>query len=382
MRKNLILLWIVLFIISCSSENKDNNLKKTKYIKTEINRNVETVSLIYSLAEQDELLSYGFPKSAHLLRYNLKQFEKFKNHPVVIKARELMKKEYLCFGNIGEVLQFSQLPVFTRNERLNDILNTDTIPQEKKSDLETFYKMVKDFYVEAKMDSFFNANKKVYDKVIFELNKSLPDSNFIETLEKYHGAEMAGYRIIPSIFIPNYFGFGPRIKSDSGIINYFLMGPAYDIKIDSTINNLSTIEKFGFDKKEYVIEIGVHEFGHTFMRFLEKTENQKLIESVSYLNTPYLIENMKKQGYGGNWSDCLEEHLVRLCEVRIAKMTGNTKLEHEIYNKDVNDRKFVYLPMLNKLIEEYEIDRNKYKRFEDFFPIIIENMKKIKLNEK
>lgn len=378
MKFNFILLIVIITLFSCSSEKKQKELIKQKYVKTEINRNVETFGLILTLAEQDELFNYGFPKSAHLLRFNIKQFEKYKNHPVVQKAKELMEEKYLCFASIEKAIEYTQLPEFKRDTTIINTFENDSISQDEKSKIEEFYKLVRDFYIDAKMDSFFNANQKIYDKVLTELNKSLPDSNYFVTLEKYHGIEMAVYKIIPSIFIPNYFGFGPRIVTKNGIINYFLMGPGYDIKIDSAISNLSKIDSFGFNDKSYILKLGVHEFGHTFMRFLDKSENQKLIESVSYLNTPELIKNMKKQGYGGDWSECVEEHLVRLCEIRIAKMMGNTKLEKENYQKDAIERKFIYLPMLNKLVEEYEKDRKKYNKFEDFFPIIIENMKKIK----
>lgn len=374
MRQFFFVLLCMSILFSCSN-NKKLIEKKENKIEVEINRNVETLGIISMLVDGEDLLKNGFPESAHLLRFNLNQFKKYANHPAVIKANELLKKGNWDYSSITFGVEYSLLPEFKINPHLNGNQEKKIISSIEESERQEFYKLVKDFYNDAKLDSFFYSNQKVYDEIYNEVNKSLPDSNYLRILEKYHGIKLIGYKIIPSLFVPNYFNFGHRVVTDSGSISYYVMGPAYDIKIDSSVQYLSMIDSFGFKSKNNIMQLGVHEFSHSFVRFLDKPINKKLVESISFLNTAELSENMKSQGYGGNWASCFEEHLVRLCEIRIAKASGNTKLEKEIYEKYAVHRKFIYLPMMNQIIDEYENNRNKYEKLEDFLPVIIEKLK-------
>jgi len=188
---------------------------------------------------------------------------------------------------------------------------------------------------------------------------------------------MLDYIIVPSIFIPNYFNFGPQIKTKRGIINYYVLGPAYDIKIDSIIDIKSGV---GYDDKEYIERIGIHEFSHSFVRFMDEEKYVKMIESISFLNTDQLKKNIAK-GYGNNWKIILEEHIVRLIEIRIAKLSGNETISNQLINSHINKNGFVYIKEMSDIITIYEKNRKTYKTFQDFFPILIKKMSEIKLDE-
>lgn len=110
------------------------------------------------------------------------------------------------------------------------------------------------------------------------------------------------------------------------------------------------------------------------MRFIDKPKNIKLINSISYLNTKQLQDTIYPQGYG-TWKGVFEEHLVRTCEIVIASKIGNNKLKKKLLNDYVKKRGFKYIPIILKIMPIYENNRNKYKKFEDFFPRIIEELR-------
>jgi len=73
MKKIALTLINIAFFFSCfSMENKNY-----KYVKFEINKNVETLGLIYYLADSS-ILYNNFAKSSHLLKYYINKFLKFK----------------------------------------------------------------------------------------------------------------------------------------------------------------------------------------------------------------------------------------------------------------------------------------------------------------
>lgn len=372
--KNLIAIQLILLmLVSCSSPLHKKDKSKTKIVKSEININVETLGLIYYLADSS-LLNEGFPESAHLIKYYLQHFSKFKSHPVVDLAKRLINEGVLEASTISAFgLYFTDLPEFKQKYEIDYNFYEDFEIKE----LENFFKQVPKFYINTKIDDFFNSNKNLYTKIKSEILTTLPDSNYINLIEHYHGIEMCDYVIVPSVFIPNYFNFGPRIKTDCGIINYYVLGPAYDVEIDSIIDLKSGL---GFDDKAYIERLGIHEFGHTFVRFLDEDKYQKMIERISYLNTNKLQNEIAK-GYGDDWKTIFEEHIVRLIETRIAKISGNNILYNELWDKHINKNGFVYIREMSDIIMLYENNRNEYHKFQDFFPILVEKMNKIKLDE-
>lgn len=347
--------------------------KNYKYVKFEINKNVETLGLIYYLADSS-ILYNNFAKSSHLLKYYINKFLKFKSHPTVIQAKKLIENGILeasttpIFG-----LYYSDLPEFKSKY---DIDYTNYNKKEKK-EVENFLKQIPQFYFDAKLDSFFIKENEIYKKILLEINTTAPDSSYISTLEDYYGIQMLDYIIIPSIFIPNYFNFSQELKTKNGTLNYYVLGPAYDIETDSGIDYKLGL---GFDNKAYVERIGIHEFGHTFVRFLDEKKYQSMIKSLSFLNTTELQKNIAK-GYGNYWENLFEEHIVRLIEIRIAKKIGNDSLVNKLTDSHLNKNGFIYIKKMSEIILIYENNRVKYQKFEDFFPVLVEEMNKMEQNK-
>lgn len=100
----------------------------------------------------------------------------------------------------------------------------------------------------------------------------------------------------------------------------------------------------------------------------------------TFLNTDQLKKNIAK-GYGNNWKIILEEHIVRLIEIRIAKLSGNETISNQLINSHINKNGFVYIKEMSDIITIYEKNRKTYKTFQDFFPILIKKMSEIKLDE-
>lgn len=376
--KNIIILIILIVLSSCSdntnSEKKNIKTNNTEEIEksivdVEINKNIETLGVIFALGfeeyfEYDEALN----KRAHLLKYILKNFQKFKNHPAVIKARYLAENDIFYMTNAQIGLKFTELPEFKIKDELNlNSYYTDT----QLIDIYEFFELVPSFYEDARIDSFLIAETDLYNRIIDEAKKSAPDFKIIKTLEDFHGIKMASYTLVPSPSIPNYFNYSVRLKAIDNFDVYYLYGPTKDIEIDSS---LVLPNALGFDNKKYIEEVCIHEYGHSFVRFLDKPENQKLVKSISFLNSDNLKEGQERYG---DWSGIFEEHIVRAIEIKVAEINNDTILRNELYEKNVYEKKFLYIPQILLIMKIYENDRVRYSKFEDFFPTLLAEMAKI-----
>lgn len=377
--KNIIILIIFIVFSSCSNKTENENKNKTRtnekensIIDVEINKNLETLGIILSLASEeyfqyDETLN----ERAHLLKYILKKFENYKNHPAVKKAKYLIDNDIFYIPNAQIGLYFTDLPEF----KLKDDLNISSYYSDTEQvSINEFLELVPSFYKGANIDSFIIAESELYKRIISEAKKSIPDYKSIRTLEDFHGIDMNSYTLIPSPSIPNYYNFGVRIKANNNYDVYYLFGPTKDIEIDSS---LVLPNDLGFDNKKYIEKVCIHEYGHSFVGFLDKPENQKLVKSISFLNSDSLKEGQERYG---DWSGIFEEHIVRTIEIRVAEINNDTILRNELYEKNVNEKKFLYITKILQIMKIYENDRVKYSKFEDFFPTLIDKMAKITKN--
>ena len=102
-----------------------------------------------------------------------------------------------------------------------------------------------------------------------------------------------------------------------------------------------------------------HEFGHAFVNPLFETNEQlvKTVDKYEHLFTPGFKEVMRKQNYT-DWLTVMQEHLVRLGEIRLAERSGNKKWADELRTYHIEQLKFVFLPDLEESIKKYESNRS------------------------
>lgn len=329
-----------------------------KAIQVKINRNIETLFILYTLVD------IGMPPAnGSLCKLAEQEFKEFKNHRAVQLLDTLIPRTSIT-GPVNLVLHFSELPEIKQIYELdtsNIVISLIGGTNERKRIINEFIKAFSDFYTQAGVEAFLSKHQSYYQQAIDDVNKNLPPSNFINAMEKYYGKENQAYILNPSpVFYPN-FGQGPRIATKDGQIIFNVFGPLNE----STGNNKDF--SFDFDNHEEIRYKSMHEFGHSFINpITEQTDNFEIINKYSYLFKP--IEHfMSEQGYR-DWRTCLTEHLVRLGEIRIAASMNDTLTAMNLRKMYIGSRKFIYLPFLEKKILEYENNRRKYITFEDFFP--------------
>lgn len=88
---------------------------------------------------------------------------------------------------------------------------------------------------------------------------------------------------------------------------------------------------------------------------------------------------MQNQGYR-NWRTCFAEHIiVGLGGIRIAYALGDSIGVFRIRNNYINNRKFIYLKMLERNIQKFEENRIDFKSIDTYIPDCSNRLMKISL---
>ncbi len=325
--------------------------------------------ILRSIAHNDPLFQY---RDAHYkgkpMMYEARQyFKNFTDHPAVVGTQNLLKST----SNTGDVilqglLYFEELPS-TKQRYQIDAEHW----QANSEELINYIELVHDFYQEAKVAHFIEIHSAFYENAKKEA-KSYLDSQLISNLEEYFGTENHAYQMILIPNSPFGMGFGASVQSSQGSTFYQILSPANDVEW----NENSTYTTYGFageGANEYYRDMVVHEFCHPFVTPLIDSDSMRSeIAKTDSLFVPLLDSIMSQQGYS-TWWGFVNEHLVRLGELRVAK-TMNSKVYEAMRKYNIEESGFILLPEAEELVIEYENNRNQYPTFQEFIPVLINQL--------
>jgi hypothetical protein len=183
-------------------------------------------------------------------------------------------------------------------------------------------------------------------------------------MEGFYGKTFNAYYLIPSLNIPTSMGFGKMNKTSRTIYNTF--GSFHFQTFDKQRPGL------GFDDRERIAGLSVHEFGHSFVNPAIDKLPDELKSSTEYLYQP-IKGDMSKNAYT-NWTMCLYEHFVKAGEVIIGRKLGHTA-EADKMILDAVKAKFIYVPFIVKELEIYDASTDPGKNYDDYVRKVVEDLK-------
>lgn len=334
------------------------------------NKTIETFMILRSLSESDPLFKYRKAdyKGKPLIYSAREYFKNFKDDIAVRKTQEILAETSVTGDLVLQGLLYStELPKTKVIYRLNPYW------KKKESELKAYLKVLKRFYETANVEGFLKKNKQFYEGAKSEAESHL-DKMLIPTMEEYFGESNPNYRLIVIPISPFGMGFGANVGTGKDKILYQIISPANDLDWHK---NLSDYKEFGYSGKgsdAYYRDLVAHEFCHSFLTPIIKQEKyRERINQTDSLFVPELDSIMKKQSYGDWWS-FVNEHLVRVASIRISKKLCIKDLE-EMRTDNVVDKGFILIPDAEKLLEEYENNRERYPTFKEILPKLIAQFK-------
>ncbi len=339
--------------------------KRHKQIEVAVNKNVETVMIMFSQVSEgtNQVFSNQIPP---LLKHSITHFAGFLDHPALQVMTE-MGEECWLNGMIDIAVHCSPVP---NAELLYPLSDSFVIKYSKAGDIKAagdliarFIAALNDFYNDADVESFMKSHTGLYEGALQEVRSNLPPRGFVEKMESYYGEGKAGFMLVPSPLMYIGIGFGPRVETYEGMQVLNVFGPRVHVE-------RITDSVYGFDDAEDIERLTLHEFGHSFITpLVELADNRKIVESFSHLFEP-IRNDMSGLGYD-TWETVVKELLVRLGEIRITLAMGDDEGADRLRKYHIDRRKFVYLPVFEENILTYERNRHKYQILADYFPLLL-----------
>ncbi|WP_299362908.1 DUF4932 domain-containing protein [Winogradskyella sp.] len=342
--------------IACKNEHR-------KEINVITNYNIETLAICFEIAENG-FWNFPFDDYQPMKELARNEFEKYKKHQAILLIDSLVSQGFWLDKMTEVMLKTSSVP----NAKLIHKLDESTTKKIKDNQdiIERFINAMNAFYLDAKLEAFFEKHRSYFANVNSEVKKNLPPKHFISTMEDYYGKQNESYTLIPSPTIYHTMGFGMRIKANVGFKVFNVFGPVIMTK-DSTQFG------YGFGNSKEIDELTVHEFGHSFINPITELEsNKKLIDKSEHLFSP-IKSIMERQGYR-SWSTCVAEHIVRLGEIRIALAMNDTIRANRLRSEYIDNRGFIYLKNLETSIIKYENNRDTYNSIDTYLPQLLNSL--------
>ncbi|MCL2411633.1 MAG: DUF4932 domain-containing protein [Treponema sp.] len=291
-------------------------------------------------------------------------FADFKRHKAVHFTNKDMRGDYFRQGFSFQLPPWVALMInryFTLDQTA--FAAAPNFLQQFRSIIPEFISAMRLFYIESNFEKFFLGQTDFYTSILKQTAEVFPDWDMISVLESFYGKSLESYNIVLSpLFRPH--AFGPVIMRKYGLAAYSVHGP-FSV-------NENGFPDFG--DTEFFTYIALHEFGHSFLGFLD-TDNisiRKALEESEYLMEP--IREKVGTGYPW-WAVAAEELILRAIVIRM--LADNQGSDTAELLRLEYDQGFIYIHTVYNLLQKYIDNREIYPTFDDFIPVLIRELMKI-----
>ncbi len=327
-----------------------NIIVKQGDIIYEIDYRVELLSIIQALIyEKNKIRHFGICEEDYY-RQIIKRFGDYKQHPCIIKMREMMSKHHFYYD--APVDMFLQLSNHFKCENLNDCVFIERLHED--TTIYNLMDMLYKFSKEIHYDEFYESQKDFYIRCLNE---------FVQTVDKEHVTK----------FIIEYTGMAFKEKVCHIVIMPITNSHNYGIHHSKDVYACVCLPSQFLEKSQvYQADLSkliVHEFLHSIINPI--TDQLQLIDEDDELFEE-IKEIMAKEAYP-TLLHIINEHIIRAITLRYLYFNFNDKYETALKNEI--DQQFIYISTILDALVIYENNRNKYKTIEDFYEVIIMYMK-------
>lgn len=290
-----------------------------------------------------------------LYRRNINQhFSRFKSHPAVKLFAE-MSEDFNYDAPPTTMLHLSEPPDLHLQSPFTEHLEQRAGGRER---LNQFINLLREFASETQFMAFFEASQPIFSPTVTRVHKQVQTCDTIRTMEEYFGLRQHSYGVLLAPLFANS-NYGPRIeRADRTYDAYAIVGTS-----EMAIHGILL---FAFGP---VVSCSLlwHEFGHSFVNPITAKFREEF-DRYQALYVP-ISKRMARLAYP-TWDICVNEHIVRAVIIRLTcRKHSNVRRFNLLMEKM---RGFWYVEELCARLEDYEVHRDTYPTFEDFYPRLID----------
>lgn len=295
------------------------------------------------------------------------RFGGYRNHPAVTVAKEFIRHHY------AENL----IKAYILNDQFrDDTTHLDLLHIEDdggpKGDHDTKLKAIdglrkacRQFAHDSRFKEFYDKRKPYYSKKVREVQTVLEGLSVIAPRETFWGMKKNAYRIV--IVLLERDVHSCWFWNDGLWHSIFFLTPKFAIDNDAKFGNsdVSNLSDGKLSAADYVYYGSGHEFGHSFLNPLTQTFTDQ-INAISF--------DFRKSGQPTK-TDFLNESILRAYTAyELAKHGRGDAAQMVMQSERMNG--YIYNDAILQLLQHYDTNRDRYKRFDDFLPYLLAELGK------
>ena len=348
MKKSNIILSLILFL--CLSQSLVNSQTIQPVERSVGNLRISVDPRIELLATVQLLSNYPLPRKISYNKDIIKHFTHLSSHEAVKQTDSFWQNSGFVFdAPIGFMLHLSQFP-----ELKTIITFSDDLLKRSGggNNLEQYRESIKQFAEISNFEIFWNSKIPYYNKILDRTIAKIDGIDVVKVLEDYFNETQESYNIIIAPAFQG--GYGTEIPGSNGKFNIYAC--------------LSVISK-RFNNKNDLRSYIWHEFGHSFVNPLTDKYAARVM-AIDKLFAP-IKEEMSKLKYG-EWEICVNEHIIRAVEVRLADLYAGSRKSNRLLKKQLGER-FIYIEPLVEKLKDFEKRRDVNNiSFSEFYPELLD----------
>ncbi|MEJ5103846.1 MULTISPECIES: DUF4932 domain-containing protein [Chryseobacterium] len=373
----------IFFVFVSLTSTLSFSQKKSPKFSVAYNKNIETYFLAEILSADHRKHNKDFElykiKECYdyqpVVKNALKKYEQLKNSDIAVATARINDLLLEKYGSGNDILMKPLLyhKEFPSTEWINEYrYDSNNLTKEQNEEvtrlIKNYFSELSKFYNKENIEQFFAENKSFYDGGIKEYSQQIP-SGFTNAMEGLYGEAFNSYTVLisPMMMWPIEDNEGRGIGTDvilkSGAQNIY--------EIASPFVKVQKEGQFGYDNQFQARFLSVHEFGHSFVNKEVYQYKDKLEKFKDLFEKSNLKETMIKTGGYGDYQTCVAEHLVRLGEIETAKIQKDFERAEKLKEYHLKNN-FIFIPLLEEKLKDYNSNRKKYKKFGDFVPQLLE----------
>lgn len=323
-------------------------------VKITVDKRTTILSIIEILSEYKEryprlLSTYG---NKNYIEEVQTEFKEYQNSPIIKKFNVLLQQYDFSFSRpIRLFLELEEDLTFDESKKHEFLLNYNDIQ------MISLLKSISSFAQEIGFDNFYKKQENRFHLYINNVYEQLKESSIYSFLQKYYGVPISKKLVVNLIPWRTYGCYGTQ--NEDTIFTHLCCHHSSTKEEDMYPVDASL---FNYDAFLF------HEFSHSFINpivdtYLPLKENIDLFSNFSRLH---------EIGYGSNDS-IVKDYLVRAVTQRYLYHTNSNYLEKQ---REL-DMSFGFEEMDDfiELFIDYELKRNQYINFENYFKEFVQNLR-------
>lgn len=286
------------------------------------------------------------------------QFDKYKDDEVVKEFAKLVDEHSFNYDAPFDL--FLQLDSNFNTNQLDDYTFKDRLQSDSR--IYNFISKLSDFAKKINFEDFYNNNSELYKSWINNMSGAFKKYNISDFFRKYYGY------LNEKEFVINIIAFTTNgaycCDLNDKIVSCF---PVFAEMIKEKLFDSQ-------NKEKYILQNPIHEFSHGYVNPI--TDKYNILNEETNLFDD-IRENMKKQAYPYD-SHIINEHIIREIGARFIYLVHQDNNWYKNRIQREKDLGFKYIDNIIDSLIYYENNRDTYKTLDNFYPIIIENLKKYK----